>query len=140
MVTVTLDIDCESPYALAKELLTMATYDCVVRVSATKGVHMKIYNLTASQAFSIRERLDDPYRVQLDSIRYRTDSKLCTNILWDRKGNNEAGVWLEWRTHALAMWLLQDTGVTLRSCIINLHNVMMVREFEECDMLLVETV
>lgn len=131
MVTATLDIDCDSPYALARELFTLANHRCVIRLSANKGTHMKIFDLTPSMAHSIRERLDDPYRVQLDSIRYRHDKKLCTNILWDRKGNRSAGIWVEWTTRALAFWLLQDTGYSLRDAIVNLFNVNLLREFDK---------
>jgi hypothetical protein len=51
--------------------------------------------------------------------------------LWDRKGNNKAGVWLEWRTRALAFWLLQDTGYSLRDTVVNLFNVMLLQEFDK---------
>ena len=131
MVTATLDIDCDSPYPLAKELFTMANYDCVIRLSATKGTHLKIFGLSASEAFSIRTRLDDSYRVQLDTIRYRHDKNLCTNVLWDKKCNKKAGIWLQWSTHSLAFWLLQDTGYSLRDAITNLFNVMVLREFSD---------
>ena len=131
MELVKLDIDIESPYLLAKELFTLANHDCRIRVSATKGVHLIIEGLSPSQAFSIRNRLDDPHRMKLDEDRKRGNPNATINVLWDKKDGKESGVWLHWRTHSLAFWLLQDTGRTLRNCIINLHNVMMLHEFQE---------
>ena len=131
MVRVKLDIDIESPYLLARELFTIANHECQIRLSATKGVHLIIEGLTSSQAFSIRSRLDDPHRLHLDEERLRGNPHATINVLWDKKDGKESGVWLHWRTRSLAFWLLQDTGRTMRSCIINLHQVMVLHEFKE---------
>lgn len=131
MVTVKIDIDNDDPYLLARELFTMSNRECAIRLSSHKGTHMKIFDVTPSEEFSIRSRLDDQARFNLDIDRKKHCDKATTSVLWDKKDGKESGVWLHWRVRPLAFWLIRDTGRSLRDCITNLHTVLIMKEFSE---------
>jgi len=128
MATVTLDIDNDEPYELARTLFTIANYDCSIRLSASKGCHMKIYDMSESAAYSIKTQLDDSYRVALDESRAKQDIA-CTNVLWDRKNGKHASIWVNTCTRYLAYYLLRDSGRSLRDSITNLFNRALLDEF-----------
>lgn len=125
MVTCKLDIDIDDPYPLARVLMGVAPYQCVIRLSATKGIHMKIFHVTPTQNFVLRNLLDDQYRLAIDEARERNGLQ-SVNILWDTKNGNEASIWIQWNTRYFAQYLLMCSSRSLRDAIQNLNRQTML--------------
>jgi len=123
-----IDIDNDNPYHLSSALLSLAPHLCAVRLSATKGVHMKVFGLSDSNYIYLKNRIDDQYRLALDESRAKRVTG-CTNVLWDVKNGKRAGVWVTWNTHDLGEWLLSHSSYSLRDCIVDIYNGVMLREF-----------
>lgn len=130
MVTAKIDVDNDDPYLLAKVLMSIPNYRCAIRLSSKKGAHLRIYGMGEAPAYSLKSRLDDPFRVQLDESRERKGIA-CTNVLWDTKNGDSASAWIEWSVKALGFWLLRDTSRSLRDAITNLYNVVLSTEFQD---------
>lgn len=128
MVTCKLDIDFDDPFPLSQVLMGLANYQCAIRLSSTKGIHMKIFDVTPTQNFVLRNLLDDKYRFAIDEARTRTGLQ-SINILWDCKNGKHSSVWVLWNTRYFAQYLLMSSARSLRDAVSNLHTYSVLEEF-----------